>query len=51
MCASDLVSLPHKDLPCSDGSIDPLTPDSFRNARLFIILSVRNFGGFVRNFG
>ena len=26
-CASDLVSLPHKDLPCSDGTIDPLTQD------------------------
>ena len=25
-CASDLVSFPCKDLPCSDGSIDPLSP-------------------------
>ena len=29
-CASDLVSLPHKDLPCSDGSTDPLTQDECR---------------------
>ena len=30
-CASELVSLPHKDLPCSDGSIDPLTQDEMKD--------------------
>ena len=30
-CASDLVSLPHIDLPCSDGTIDPLTQDEMKD--------------------
>ena len=30
-CASDLVSLPHKDLPCSDGSTDHLIPNEMKD--------------------
>ena len=30
-CASDLASLPHEDLPCSDGTIDPLTQDEMKD--------------------
>ena len=35
-CASDLVSLPHKDLLCSDGSIELLTPEEMKDLEAHI---------------
>ena len=35
-CASDLASLFHRDLPCSDGSIDPLTQDEMKDLEAHI---------------